>query len=52
MFVDLILLYSELIFEKNTIKSTVKQRQILWEKINGVLNSEVDPKNCGLSGKS
>lgn len=45
MLVDFILLHPELVSGKNTIKSTVKQRQTLWEKIADGLNSEVGPKN-------
>ncbi|KAL5245813.1 hypothetical protein ACI65C_012951 [Semiaphis heraclei] len=43
MLVDFIVFHPELVSGKNTIKSTVKQRQKLWENIANALNSEVRP---------
>lgn len=43
MLVDFIVFHPELVSGKNTIKSTVKQRQKLWENIANMLNSEVGP---------
>ena len=43
MLVGFIVFHPELVSGKNTIKSTVKQRQKLWENITNILNSEVGP---------
>lgn len=43
MLVDFIVFHPELVSGKNTIKSTVKHRQKLWENIANMLNSEVRP---------
>ncbi|XP_050064808.1 uncharacterized protein LOC126553730 [Aphis gossypii] len=43
LLVDFMVLHPELVSGKNTSKSTVKQRQKLWERISEVLNSEVGP---------
>ncbi|CAI6376937.1 unnamed protein product [Macrosiphum euphorbiae] len=43
LLVDFMVLHSELVSGKNTSKSTVKQRQKLWESLAEALNSEVGP---------
>jgi len=40
MLVDFIVFHPELVSGKNTIKSTVKHRQKLWENIANMLNSD------------
>jgi len=43
LLVDFMVLHPELVSGKNTSKSTVKQRQKLWESLAEALNSEVGP---------